>query len=89
MAVLTGGGKGIGLAVLQKLLECEMTVVVGVRDPKLCKEIVGETFNNLNIKGRVFYEKCDVGDMASVREFASTIKKKFQAVNLLVNNGKI
>jgi NAD(P)-dependent dehydrogenase (short-subunit alcohol dehydrogenase family) len=29
IVVLTGGNKGIGLGVLKKLLECEMTVVLG------------------------------------------------------------
>lgn len=29
IVVLTGGNKGIGLGVLRKLLECEMTVVLG------------------------------------------------------------
>lgn len=29
VAVLTGGNRGIGLKVLEKLLECEMTVILG------------------------------------------------------------
>jgi hypothetical protein len=29
IVVLTGGNKGIGLGILRKLLECEMTVVLG------------------------------------------------------------
>lgn len=29
IAVLTGGNRGLGLRVLKKLLECEMTVILG------------------------------------------------------------
>lgn len=29
VAVITGGGRGIGLKIVEKLLECEMTVVMG------------------------------------------------------------
>lgn len=29
LAVLTGGNRGLGLRVLKKLLECEMTVILG------------------------------------------------------------
>jgi NAD(P)-dependent dehydrogenase (short-subunit alcohol dehydrogenase family) len=87
VAVLTGGNKGIGLAVLQKLLECEMTVIVGVRRPDECKQIVERTFLKFALKGRVVYEKLDVGDTNSVREFVQRISKKFPAVHVLINNG--
>lgn len=29
VAVITGGNRGIGLRVIEKLLECEMTVIMG------------------------------------------------------------
>lgn len=29
VAVITGGNRGIGLGIIKKLLECEMTVVMG------------------------------------------------------------
>lgn len=38
-------------------------------------------------KDRVFYEKCDTGDMESVRDFAKKVQEKFPAVHVLVNNG--
>jgi len=30
IAVITGGNRGIGLEVLKKLLQCEMTVILGM-----------------------------------------------------------
>lgn len=29
IAVITGGNRGIGLRIIEKLLECEMTVIMG------------------------------------------------------------
>lgn len=88
IAVMTGGNRGIGLDVLKKLLQCEMTVVCGVRNPDGCREIVEKSFDESLWNGKIFYEKCDTSDMGSVREFARKVQAKFTAVNLLINNGK-
>lgn len=72
---------------LQKLLQCEMTVIVGVRRPDECKQIVETAVGELELKGRVVYEKCDVGDMHSVREFAARVRKNYPAIHILINNG--
>lgn len=36
---------------------------------------------------KVFYEKCDTGDMEMVRIFAKNVQSKFTAIHLLINNG--
>lgn len=64
-----------------------MTVVMGVRRPDECRELVEKKLGKLELKGRVFYEKLDVGDLASVRSFVGKIREKFPAVNVLINNG--
>lgn len=38
--------------------------------------------------GKLFYEKCDTGDMSSVREFAKKVQTKFSAIHVLINNGE-
>jgi NAD(P)-dependent dehydrogenase (short-subunit alcohol dehydrogenase family) len=88
VVIITGGNKGIGFSVLKKLLECEMTVVMGVRRPDECKQTVESELGHLEINGKVFYEKLDIGDMTSVQSFAERIREKFPAVNILINNGK-
>lgn len=85
---MTGGNRGIGLAVVEKLLRCEMTVIMGVRNPDKCKEIVEKLFHQPTLKGRVIFEKCDTGDMSSVREFAQKVRKEFKSIHVLINNGK-
>ena len=66
-----------------------MTVIIGVRDPQACQEVVERSIGSLLSKEKVVYERCDVADMDSVREFASKVQKKFPAINLLINNGEL
>lgn len=88
VAVMTGGNRGIGLFVLEKLLKCDMIVLLGVRNPEGSQKSVEEALGIELTKGRVFYEKCDTADMTSVREFAKKVQQKFKAVHVLINNGE-
>ncbi|CRK88704.1 CLUMA_CG002366, isoform B [Clunio marinus] len=89
IAVMTGGNRGIGLCVLEKLLKCDMTVMLGGRNPEASKKSVESYLNEELIKGKVFYEKCDTGDMKSVKEFAMKVQEKFPAIHLLINNAGV
>ncbi|XP_075165695.1 polyprenol dehydrogenase [Haematobia irritans] len=89
IAVITGGNRGIGLRIVEKLLACDMTVIVGVRDPKAAEEIFKKTINVDNTNGKLICEELDVGSMKSVRHFAQKIKDKFNKVDLLINNAGI
>lgn len=64
-----------------------MTVVMGVRNPEQCREIVEGTVEKSLWKDKVFYEKCDIGDMSSTKNFAKNVQQKFPSINLLINNG--
>lgn len=89
MAVITGGNRGIGLHIVEKLLKCEMIVVMGVRNPEASKKSVEAACGEDLTKDRVFYEKCDTGDNKTVEEFAKKVKEKFAAIHLLINNGNL
>lgn len=84
---MTGGSRGIGLAVLGKLLRCEMTVLLGVRQPNESRKAVEQSLGLELTRGRVLYEKCDTGDMQSIRDFALIVQQKYQAIHVLINNG--
>lgn len=86
---MTGGNRGIGLFVLEKLLKCDMIVLLGVRNPEVSKKSVEDALGTELTEGRVFYEKCDTGDMESVREFAKKAQQKFTAIHVLINNGEL
>jgi len=86
---MTGGNRGIGLYVLEKLLQCEMKVVLGVRNPEASRKSVEETLGKELTADRVFYERCDTGDMDSVRGFAKKIQERYAAIHLLINNAGV
>lgn len=107
VAVLTGGNRGIGIHVLEKLLVCKMTVVLGnwyswthkhryqinvlpgVRDPAAAQKAIESAIDHsLTSIGKVFFEKCDTGDLDSVRSFARKVQDRFPAIHLLINNGE-
>lgn len=89
VAVITGGNRGIGLRIVEKLLECEMTVVMGVRNPKSAEKSVGEIVDLNKTKGKLICEKLDVGSLESVKEFGKIIQEKFDKVDILFNNAGI
>ncbi|CAO1433351.1 unnamed protein product [Diamesa serratosioi] len=89
-AVITGGNRGIGLSIVNKLLDCDMNVMLGVRSPEDAK-IAIEKFIDSQIltQGKLYYEKCDTGDMESIRTFAEKVQNQFPEIHLLINNAGI
>lgn len=61
----------------------------GVRDPESAQKSVENFIEKSSVKDRVFYERCDTGDMESVRNFAKKVQEKFSAIHVLINNGEI
>lgn len=86
---MTGGNRGIGLEVLRKLLECEITVVLAARNPESCKQDLEGLLKSSLSQGKIIFEKCDTGELASVRDFAKRVQARFAAVHVLINNGKL
>ncbi|CAG9809471.1 unnamed protein product [Chironomus riparius] len=89
IAIMTGGNRGIGVHTLEKLLKCSMTVMLGVRSPEASKKSIEKALGTELTKDKVFYEKCDTGDMKSVRDFAKKVQEKYSAIHLLINNAGV
>lgn len=63
--------------------------IEGVRNIEVSRKAV-ESFVDASLtNGKVFYENCDTGDNESVRQFAQRVQQKFDAIHLLINNGKL
>jgi short-subunit dehydrogenase len=81
VAVVTGGGTGIGAAVAAKLAERDwLCVLVGRREARLretAERIGGE------------HEVCDVGDRDAVEQMASSVRERHPEIGLLVNNAGV
>jgi NAD(P)-dependent dehydrogenase (short-subunit alcohol dehydrogenase family) len=78
VAVVTGGGSGLGKGIAKRFLqEGAKVAICGRREAKL-EEAAGEL-------GKALPVRCDVGDDASVREMVSRVVKEYGRLDILVN----
>jgi len=86
IALVTGGGQGIGLACVEALAEAGAKVVIADRDPRLAAAGQAE------MKGKGLDTETvimDVTDSARVTEVADELVARFGKVDILVNNAGI
>ncbi|HET7441698.1 MAG TPA: SDR family oxidoreductase [Terriglobales bacterium] len=86
VALITGGNRGIGLAIARALATEGCDVVVTGRDPAALQKASGE----LKSHGiRVLPVACDVRDPDSVAALISTVRKQFRRLDILINNAGV
>lgn len=86
VAVVTGGGRGIGHAIANKLASMDATVILTSRDEAFVQQIAGD----LTSRGqRAEGVACDVTDLASVEALGEHLRKNYGRVDILVNNAGI
>ena len=85
--IVTGGGRGIGLATAMRFAEEGASVVVGEVDAELGGKAVGD----LRAAGhrRVAFVQADVGDPADAERLVASAAERFGGVDVLVNNAGI
>jgi len=82
VAVITGGTRGIGRAVAQRLLEEGARVAIcGTR-----QKSVDDALRILSAKGDVFGMVADVSKLDDVRSFVRGVKQRFGGIHILINN---
>jgi 3-oxoacyl-[acyl-carrier protein] reductase len=84
VAIVTGGGKGLGLTIAQTLLQSGMKVAICGRNQQTISEAV--EILSLTYPERIIGEVCDVSDAMSVKRFVSNTGALFGDVNVLINN---
>jgi NADP-dependent 3-hydroxy acid dehydrogenase YdfG len=82
IALVTGGGSGIGLAVAAAFLKEGASVAITGRDPDKLQRAAAQ----LNGGSRVLCHAADVSDPAQVQALAQHVTKHFGRVDILVNN---
>lgn len=85
VAIITGGGQGIGKAVAQRLLSSGTTVVIAEIDEEAAREVESE-YADL---GTVLYVPANVTDEASVKNLIETTINTFGRIDVLMNNAGI
>ncbi len=84
-AIVTGGARGIGFAVVQKLLASGAAVAVWDVDAAALEK----TAASLKQSGRVHAAVVDVTDEVSIGEAADDLIRDFGKIDILVNNAGI
>jgi NAD(P)-dependent dehydrogenase (short-subunit alcohol dehydrogenase family) len=86
VAVVTGGSRGIGQAIVNRLCLLGATVVFTGRDEALLRQVE----NDLNAAAfRAEGMPCDVTNIASVEALAEHLRKTHGRVDILVNNAGV
>jgi NAD(P)-dependent dehydrogenase (short-subunit alcohol dehydrogenase family) len=83
VAVITGGSRGIGLALARELIGHGAAVALGARDA----ERLQQAANELSAQSPdVLAHPLDVTDESSVRDFFAAVTARFGRLDILVNN---
>jgi 2-dehydro-3-deoxy-L-rhamnonate dehydrogenase (NAD+) len=85
VAIVTGGGQGIGLTVAERILASNGSVSVWDRDVALLEALQAR----LGSGGKLQVLEADIGDLASVEKATAAVKDRFGRIDVLVNNAAI
>lgn len=85
VAIVTGGGQGIGRVIAEHLLRAGCRVALWEADP----EAAEETAADLNRPDDVLALPCDVAKEAHVRRALDRTRKQFGRLDFLVNNAGV
>lgn len=85
VAIITGGGSGIGRAFSEALASAGAKVVIAARR----RDVLLQTANELNAMlgaERVFPYEFDIRDRKQIEELVSDVFGRWQAIDVLINN---
>jgi 2-dehydro-3-deoxy-L-rhamnonate dehydrogenase (NAD+) len=85
VAIITGGGQGIGLAVAERMLESGASVAIWEVDRKLI-EALDTKYGNTGKVQTVF---ADIGKLDSVEAATQATLERFGKIDILINNAAI
>jgi len=84
VAIVTGGGRGIGRFIATGLAEAGADVVITSRKMKNLEVAAEEISKEYGVTA--FPIACDVGSEEAIDKMLKTVKEKFPRIDILVNN---
>ena len=87
VAVVTGGGAGIGRGISEGLAEAGADVVIGSRNVDHCREACGDISRKTG--ARTMALALDVRDRRSIEAFVAATVQAFDRIDILVNNAGV
>ena len=85
LAIVTGGGTGIGRAFTEALASAGATVVIASRRGELLRAAADEINAKLGA-ARVFSYEFDIRNRAAIDELVRNLIERWQAIDVLINN---
>ncbi len=89
VAVVTGGSRGIGLAIAKALAGEACNVVISGRKQQTIDVAAAELGSEASGDGRVLPVECDIRDNEAVARMFATVATEFGRLDILVNNAGI
>jgi NAD(P)-dependent dehydrogenase (short-subunit alcohol dehydrogenase family) len=87
VALITGGSRGIGLAMARAFAREGYAVVISGREAKRLKAAAREL--EKTSKAEITALPCDVSDPAAVERLLAEVRRQHPAINVLVNNAGV
>ncbi len=85
IALVTGGGTGIGRAFSEALAKAGVRVVIAARREEVLR-YTAEELNLICSEERVFTYACDIRDHSQIRSLINHVVGRWQSIDLLINN---
>jgi 3-oxoacyl-[acyl-carrier protein] reductase len=86
-AIITGGTRGIGRAIVERLLEEGLSVVFCGQSDETVERAAGEL--SQRYPGKAFGKKCDVSQLGEVQSLVAFAVEKLARIDILVNNAGV
>ncbi|MBW1612467.1 MAG: glucose 1-dehydrogenase [Deltaproteobacteria bacterium] len=86
IALITGGGRGIGQSISESLAEAGADIIIASRKIGNCRE-VAQRLNGLGVKTLAI--RCDLGDENEIVNLVHKSMERFGRIDILVNNSGI
>ena len=84
IAIVTGANSGMGLATVEALSDKGATVIMLCRSEERGRKAIARLTETKERDLDLIL--CDLGDYASIRNFAARVKEKYPRIDILVNN---
>ncbi|MBT3273233.1 MAG: SDR family NAD(P)-dependent oxidoreductase [Spirochaetales bacterium] len=86
--IITGANSGTGFTATKYMSAKGATIIMACRNPGKAKKAL-ENIKDENPGAKLDFIRLDLGDLASVKEFADRFKEKYISLDILINNAGV
>ena len=87
VAIVTGGGRGIGKGIAQGLARCGASIAVAARTGSQVRETAAELQNDFGVEAIGL--TLDLREQSEIQEMVNRVSERFGRIDILVNNAGV